>query len=272
MQLCPARVGYAETDGFLPALSEALVFGTCVHGMAEYHLLNGKKADTKPNAFDEWMEGILNEEYQYSIEQIPDKEWKTFRRKAIEAYRLWVFQVYDHWLKPELSDEMFYVEADLITPIHELEDGRIIYLKGTPDLTLIGNRIVDFKTTNSRGWNQAKADYSIQASLYLWLHNQLFDEPLDTFDFHVYMRSKTDWNRYETKRTDPIMESAVHTAIQYGKQIATGVYPATMVDSDYGKLKRGWWCSAKYCGAWNICEHKFLNDDVNELEIASTKW
>jgi hypothetical protein len=48
--------------------------------------------------------------------------------------------------------------------------------------------------------------------------------------------------------------------------VANDTYPATPAGESYGKYKRGWHCSAKYCGGWEICPFKGLIPDDADLE------
>ncbi len=145
-----------------------------------------------------------------------------------------------------------------------------VFLKGTADLVL-EDRLMDWKTSG-RAWKQAKADFSVQASLYMPLHKQTLGLEIKKFDFWVYNRQARQWNVMRTKRTIAQIDSALDTALQYGRQIEAGVYPCTPVPEASFNKGRGWYCKPKFCGAWNICKAKYLNDDFNEKEKAVRSW
>lgn len=272
--LCPARVGYAWAGLVPPAISEPLVFGTTVHDLIEQHLLNGR-ADIKSSSFDELLDSILRDKYEQNegIEFIPKKDYKRFKDEAINAYQLWVFQVYEHSVRAELKgNKRFYAEQDLYKNLGISRfNGVPILGRGTPDLVTT-HSFWDWKTTNGAfKWNQQKADTEFQATYYLALHNDqgYRDWYLDTFKFAVFDRKKSDWNVLSTTRTQEQMDAAFTLAMAYGEQIDSGVFPATPFVENYGKMQQGWYCSPKYCGAWDVCEFKGigLKDSTQEVEV-----
>ena len=145
-----------------------------------------------------------------------------------------------------------------------------IFLGGTGDLVL-EDEIVDWKTSGS-DWKKGKADLSIQATIYMPMYKQMLDVSIKNFTFWVYDRSKVRWVRHSTKRTIAQIDAALQTAYEYGLQLEAGIYPATPVPEGPFIKKRGWYCSPKFCGGWNICDVKYLNDDVDESVIAERTW
>lgn len=263
-QLCPSRVGYKGDEGYLAPLGEPLTVGDSLHYMTSRHMAGDTPNDIM-DSFDEWLEGKLCSEYQWSLKLIPN--YGDLRKEIFDCYRLWIFQVW----QPHLSSESsVYMEKTLYMCLSEAEN---LWLEGTPDLGILSKRMWDWKTAKSaRQWSQARADFSIQTSLYLALHNSVFQEDLHDFTFAVYNRTKSEWGTFETTRVESEITSALWTATQYARQIKADVYPATPVGESYGKKQRMWYCSAKWCGAWNICEAKFLNDSVDETEVAIREW
>lgn len=252
-------------------VSEALVFGTGVHYCCENHVANpsGQAALIKPANFNAWMEKILVEQYDWSIDQIPDKDYKKMRRQIIEAYRLWVLQVYEHDIKGET---VLAAEEPLYVHVGDWQDRRII-AHGTPDLVL-ESRMEDNKTTNAAfKWTQDKADTEIQPTLYLAMFNLTHGTELTEFKYRVYDRKKEDWETLRTARTVAQQLAALRVAYFYGVQMAAGAFPATPAVEEYRKHKRGWYCSTKWCGAWNVCDMKSLIDDGTDLtELAVREW
>ncbi len=243
------------------------MFGTVVHEMCDYHVNHGTALDLiEHDAFDQMVEEILTEKYDWSLSKIPSAKYREFRKSAIDAYRLWVFQVYEHYLVPNLKgNRRFYTEEDLYL---QLDDG--IWARGTPDLGTLGG-MWDYKTTSGAfKWNQQKVDTEFQATYYLALHNYTFgsDWWLDSFNFVVYDRKKHDWNVLPTTRTQEQMDASLRIAVEYGRQMKADVYPATPFVEDYGKVKQGWYCSPRWCTAWNVCEYKQIGtSDPNEEAI-----
>lgn len=263
MELCPARVGYEMQGLSIQPTGDAITFGQVVHSLCEDHLLNGPQP-VQPKHLDERIERILVEQYDWDISRV--KNYKQYRRNVVEAYRLWTFQVYEHFLADEIKgNRRFYVEQDLYWRFSDRVWGR-----GTPDLATKYS-MWDFKTTNAAfKWNQEKADTNFQATYYLALHNLTFgkDWQLDKFRFVVYDRKNNDWNVLDTSRTKEQMASALLIAEQYGYQIQAGVFPATPFKEEYGKVKQGWYCSAKWCGAWNACAYKGIGQrDTSEEAV-----
>lgn len=269
-QLCPARVGYEMAGLVESPVSDALVFGTLTHDLIEQHLVNGR-AKYGPANFDENAATILLEQYNWTIDEIP--HWKQFRRDIVEAYKLWIFQVYEHFLRNEVRGKRkFYVEEDLYYRFGVGKySGKPIYGRGTPDLA-IQPEMWDFKTTsNSYFWTQEKADTQFQPTYYLALHNANMDWQLQDFKFCVYDRKKHDWNVLSTSRTIEQQQAALRLAEAYGQQMDAEVFPATPFTESYGKPVQGWYCSTTYCGAWNVCEFKQLGSK-DATEEAVIEW
>lgn len=272
--LCPARVGYERAGLVPPAMSEPLVFGTVVHDLIEQHLVNGR-AVVESAEYDEFVHNILVEKYEQplGLEYIPKKDYKRFKKETINAYQLWVFQVFEHIVRQELKgNKRFYAEQDLYKNLGISRfSGVPILGRGTPDLVTT-HSFWDWKTTNGAfKWNQQKADTEFQATYYLALHNdqKYRDWYLEEFKFAVFDRKKSDWNVLSTTRTQEQMDASFALAMAYGEQMDAGIYPATPFIENYGKVIQGWYCGPKYCGAWDVCEFKGIGtkDTTQEVEV-----
>jgi len=262
LQLCGQRVALSTKEGYLPLVSEQLAFGTCVHEIISQDISHNALQQDMLLNMGEWINEILVTQYEWSLDQIGDP--RPFFSEIGVAYRSWVTKV-----APFIArDNVVESEQEHYMYLGEGLNGNI-WLKGTADLVM-KDRLVDWKTSG-RDWKQGKADYSIQASLYMPLHKQALKRSLRKFDFWVYDRSKSVWRLHPTSRTIAEINSALHTAYIYGLQIESGHLPATPVPTGFVP-KRGWYCSAKWCNAWNICESKFLNDNVDETVVAIRKW
>lgn len=262
LQLCAKRVELEGREGHLTMVSEPLVFGTCVHYLAEKDLEAGEPRLDLLTNMNEWVEEILTTQYDWSLAQVPNV--RDFFDELAGAYRLWRTQV-----RPTLKGTPLGVECEMRMYLGEGNRNRI-HLQGTADV-LYPSRLVDFKTSK-RPWSQAKADVSIQASLYMALAKQVYDVEVKRMTFWNYARSKREWLPIHTVRTVKQIDAALLSAYEYGLQIEAGIFPATPVPEASFQKKRGWYCSPQYCGAWNICPSKYMNDDVDEKIVAVRSW
>jgi len=252
--LCPLRVRLAQQTGYIPPFGESLAFGSVVHKYIENHW-----AGDSPS-FHEAAEQVLQEEYQTSLTEIGNSE--QFIAETQKAFHLWQLQVLPFIIKelPETKGVEF--ETTL-----ELDLGDNIVYQGTPDLVLKGNSIHDFKTAKSmRKWTQDNVDTNFQASIYLAAWNSLHSDTLDTFYFHIYDRKKVEWVTYETVRDAKQQYLALQQARDFGRMVKYDALPATPVDENYSSKTRGWYCSPRWCGGWNICTSKYIlpGDDLEQ--------
>lgn len=263
LQLCAGRVGYENQTGYLPALSEALVFGTCVHHIISEDLMSGgEQQDELLHTMGEWVDEILQTDYEWELKKVPDIP--QFFSEIGVAYRMWRTEV-----RPTLVGELLAVEEEMYMPLGKGKTSNIS-LRGTAD-AVFDDTLVDWKTAG-RGWKPEKAAVSMQASLYMPLIKQNLNKSIRKFTFWVFNRQLGGWEQHVTDRSITQINAALHTAHQYGLQLEAEVYPCTPVPESSFTKKRGWYCKPKFCGAWNICEAKYMNDDVNEDVIAERKW
>ena len=258
-RLCEYRVKLKDEEGFLEPVNEKMVFGTCLHYLIAEDL-TGNDALTLLSSMNEWVEIILSEEYDWSLDKVDDVP--SFFSELSSAYRMWKTEVY-----PKLG-EPIAVEKKMLLPLGEGEKG-MLWLQGTPD-AVFEDHIVDWKTSG-KAWKQNKADYALQPSLYPALVRQNLGIEVKKFVFYVYDRSQRRWDVLRTARRVKDINASLLTAYDYARKIEAGNLTANPVPDSFN-LKRGWYCSANYCPAWNICPAKYLADDVNENEIAIRSW
>ncbi len=263
MQLCPGRVGFVDKPGHLDMISEPLAFGSCTHEIISRHLIEGKQQDRMLLSMDEWIEELLVEQYDWSLTKVPNV--RDFFSEISIAYRSWV----DNVLPTIPLDEILLVEEEQWMLLGEGARGNV-FLKGTADLVL-QDTLMDWKTSG-RAWKQSKADFSVQASLYMPLHKQTLEVSIQRFWFWVFNRQRSEWSLLKTNRTIAQIDAALATALQYGLQIEAGAFPCTPVPEASFNKARGWYCKPKFCSAWNVCDAKFMNDGFNEKEIAVRTW
>jgi hypothetical protein len=130
---------------------------------------------------------------------------------------------------------------------------------------------MDWKTAG-RGWKVDKAHLSIQASLYMALVKQNLDVALRKFVFWVYDKQKREWTAIRTERRIKDVNAALRTAFDMARKVEARIFTASPVPESAFVKKRGWYCSAQYCEAWNVCDYKWLADNVNESEQAVRSW
>ncbi len=263
MQLCPGRVKWVDHPEHLDMLSEPLVFGTCVHEIIANHLLEGKLQEKMLLSMDVWIEQLLVDDYDWTLKKVPLV--RDFFSEIAVAYRSWVTHV-----EPTLdSKQIIAVEQRQLMYLGEGNSGNI-FLHGTADL-VFSNLLMDWKTSR-RAWKQQKADFSIQASLYMPLHKQTLEVSIQEFWFWVFNRGAGVWSLLKTTRTTDQIDAALATALEYGRQIEAKAFPCTPVPEASFNKQRGWYCKPKFCSAWNVCDSKFMNDGINEKEIAVRSW
>ena len=243
-------------------VSEPLAFGTCVHYLAEQDLLAGEPRLDLLTNMNEWVEQILTEQYEWSLAQVPNV--RDFFDELAGAYRLWRSEV-----RPTLKGQPLGIEEEMYLYLGPGRNGNI-WLRGTADV-IYSARGVDFKTSR-KPWDQAKADLSIQASLYMALIRHRYNQKVQRFTFWNYARQGRYWKPLHTERKVRQIDAALLTAYESGLQVEAGFYPATPVPESAFQKKRGWYCSPKFCSAWNICPSKYMNDDVDESVVAVRSW
>lgn len=262
LMLCEMRVGYRDTEGYLEPVGEKLSFGTFVHHLIEQHLIL-EDEPTELLVQMDWVNEILVDDYDWSIDQVDDPVG-LFSEIAV-AYRTWQKQIL-----PKLKlDELVAVEETMFLYLGEGNKGNI-FLQGSPD-AVFQDHLRDWKTAG-RGWKKEKADVSIQASLYPALAKQTHDLKARKFTFDVYDRSKSVWTSFPVMRRVADIDSALKTAYAAGLKVESGLYTAQPVPEASFNKKRGWYCSTKFCPAWNVCEYKYLADGINEKTVAIRSW
>jgi len=267
--LCGYRKLLEGQEGYLDAVSEPMVFGSAAHYLIARHLELGDIPHDDIQNMDVWIEDMLVTDYDWSLSQVPSP--RDFFAEIEASYAQWRMVVLPT-LPPLITQEqemwMYLGEGK---NHKRLEKGSSrIYLKGTPDAVFEGV-VVDWKTSG-RAWKETKAHKALQADLYMALVKQNLDVSIRDWIFWVYNRRGRVWEAIPTKRRIKDIDSSLLRAYDYGLALEAGILPATPYTDTFGEMRRGWYCSPKFCGAWNICPAKFLHDDVNESELAVRSW
>lgn len=264
-ELCPARV--MLSDGHeLP--SEAMSFGTLVHEMLALDLEHGAGLPwTYSQTADLWS-SLVADEYGVDLGELAAEETiESSAMEAIGAVQLWRRQV-----EPDLPSTEPLVEARLEAPLGILDNGRQVWMHGTGDVLYPDVPVgYDWKTAG-RGWGEGKAMFLGQPSAYTYLAWWNHDVFIADWRYWVYDRRAAKWVLHSTQRTPQQVQAWLRHAFGIAKAIDAGAVYYTPVDSTFGKMKRGWWCSPQYCGVWDRCKGKHLADEVDESQSVEVAW
>jgi hypothetical protein len=261
MELCSARVGYKGEEGFFPAFSEPLVFGSFVHEMIELIIAEEKALPIIANA-EHILDAVLATKFELDPNYTQVAAFELAEKGIIGEAQFAVTEWWKWWEKAHITTPIS--EHTMYAQLGTLADGRKVWLFGTPDLYSVVELLAKDWKTAGRGWSQGKADHAIQASLYSHLIHHNTGIFISDWEFLVFNRRTGDWESHPTTRTLEQVESAKRVAWMRALQNAYNIYPATPTTTEHFKTKRGWYCSPKFCNAWNICEFKYLADGLDE--------
>lgn len=268
MMLCPAKVGYSFHEDYDHTPSEPMFFGTVMHAVLEEHVRDGGPLHLHQ---PDYVETIIEKEAiddGFDLSEVTNPVYvAAMAAEAVHAYQAWLTQ---WWAKKEAFFEPLVIEERLVRPLGTLPNGRAVWVHGTPD---IGQQsgMTDWKTAG-RGWKPGKGEVRIQSPTYLWLMEDIRGVREGLADYVVYDRSKQRWSSHLVSVSDTQVDAALKTLWTYARAIDAQVFPPTP-SAPAGRSGRGWWCSAKYCGAWDPCEFKgLIADDVDLLEIRTSNW
>jgi hypothetical protein len=259
---CGYRVKLRNHPEHLEPVSEPMVFGSCQHYMISRDLLGEDTLDLMAT-MNEWVEEILVTEYDWSLDQVPNPQ--DFFSELASAFTQWKTIV-----KPMLKETPVAIEQELFMPLGQgYYDGNV-WLKGTPDV-VYPNQIIDWKTSG-RPWKTTKAHAAIQVDAYMALVKQNYDISVRDWVFWIYDRKARQWDNIPTSRKVREIDAALTRLLDYGEAVETNILQAKPTTDTFGEIRRGWYCSPKFCGAWNICPMKYVNDSVDEKVIAIRSW
>lgn len=251
MDLCPAREGLKTVEGYVETVSEPALFGTIQHALIERRLRGESVDDILYADVRSFITYIVDQQYAAAGQTVDGSVADSMIGETVRAFTSWAKAADKLDLHPVLIEETLEVVI--------YDDGDIqIVLQGTPDMFEEASGW-DWKTSG-RPWKEGKAEFSIQAPLYLYLVGEAKGFRPRKFTYMVYDRGKGTWSLFDTYPSDEFVESALARAVAYGRVIAAGVYAATPVTWSWGKPARGWYCSERWCGAWNVCPFKILPD------------
>lgn len=261
-QLCGGKILYRNDPLYNHTPSEAMSYGTMAHGMAELDLLdlmdgNGLRHWTPKSVERLWADGLANErDGSWLLTDLATRERiNKSVNEALTGHILWRRDVLPTLGEPTST---WLVEERVTRCLGVLPDGRAVWFGGTADLVDEDKPMIFDWKTSGRKWDQSKADAGNQASYYTWLYD------IPDHEYHVYSRKDKMWDVYSTSRTPEQVDAALRNAWMVAKSIADGSLVVNPWASTFGKYKRAWYCSARWCAAWAACEMKSINDNVWE--------
>lgn len=227
---------------------------------------------------DTWLKSVEeNNLRQVQIASI-EEAWYLINKCLI----YWVQDVFP-WLiqNPDLIES---VEQSFDFKVFE-DDKRVIYLTGTWDLGFAG-QLFDYKHSRSQKYSKQKAwqlsRYHPQATHYAWAYDMLMDgdslwefpddSELAPFSFininpdkgvEIIGPDDKDSTKGVVIRTvgDCRFHLELMKSLAYLIEAELPVWPLGPSD---------WWCSSKWCSAWNDCRGKFIGPDPwNLIEKAT---
>ena len=223
-------IGTAVHYGIEQCLNEMMMTGD---PMSRVDTLNASFEywDTHHNLIDEW-----NHE-QSNAEEIVQSNTNVWWDEVMPDMR------------PIAVEEQFEV------PLTTLESGTEVWLTGTIDCVQeFPYPITDWKNPGGKPRDEwLMKRWAVQAAAYTYAVNELykFSEPLP-FEFVHLIKGKV--HRTMVNFGPAEWESLVALAHSAGTLIEADLptWPLNMA---------GWWCSPKWCGAWNTCRGKHAGPD-----------
>ena len=261
MELCAARIGYKDVEGYFDPFSEPLVFGSLVHELIELAIEDGDVSSIIDNA-DYVLDAVMATKFNIDPNEAQGLVFSMMERGMVTEAQHALKLFWSWWEREQVTTPVS--EHQMYAQLGILPDERKVWLFGTPDLyTVEGKKAYDWKTAG-RGWSIGKADHMIQASLYSHLIHHETDVLIEDWEFLVLNRRKGEWESHKTTRNTQQIEAAKKIAWMRALMVAHEIYPATPIVTENFKTKRAWYCSPKFCPAWNVCEFKYIADGFDE--------
>lgn len=254
---CPLSVQLSsEVERVAPTMQTTR--GTVVHALIEDFILHGTLPPEVSDVADV-ARAIMNDRDE-PIDHVPASYLWSMAGDALKAARSWVDQYWD--LEGQFL-EIVAVEEKLEMSLGHLDDGTEIMLAGTPDLITI-NSIIDFKTSTA-GWSDSKMNEQYQHLSYAALaqaqHNSLPRKGV--YVVYNFKTGEWEWSRFTVQIRQDDVDRALRAYFKMGKALhyQTAIGTPGKRGASWGQDGRGWWCSPKWCDAWEICDDKYLLDD-----------
>jgi len=273
MTLCQGRVGEMIGRDPLPP-SEAMFFGTAVHYMIDdfiawYNDEVGGPGDEHPDIpvlemtwqdVYAWLSRIALEHDSLDLgtkfrNNDAAKQWT---HEVMFAVNTWVEQV---WLTWGVSLPIEGREVQLFAPLGQV-DGRGVWMSGHPD-AWTRDILIDWKTSG-KAWRKNKQYGMVQDDVYAELVAWNFGYDIASSTFVVYNRQKREWNFHPATITIGSRNSARIRAFEHARDLILGTFGHAPTDV-FGN--RPWYCSPKFCSAWDHCLARNLGGTLDSAKI-----
>lgn len=143
-------------------------------------------------------------------------------------------------LKPVAAEQTFERE------LHS-DPFRTISIRGSIDYIDEDLGVIDWKTAGNPHKPWEKQRFAMQPTVYSWIAGA------DGMRYVVFVHNKKP-QTYEVSRTEQHTEWMRFQALQAARLIESGLPVWTPND-------QGWWCSAKWCPAWDNCKGMFIKEE-----------
>lgn len=256
---CQLAVQHRDHPQYDNTSTQQASFGTCVHMLNERHI-EGLTLDGVDHVLELWLAEMDGRDEDIRP-LAPKTRLESLASEALMAHQLWV---QNFWLPVGSQLEAVAVEQRMEMPLGSLPNGREVWLRGTADFVTPG-KIWDWKTA-SVGWKPARMDEMTQHLFYAALVEYELDVRLpEEAAYVVYDRKDQSWawSEFTTAVTRKQVKRALHEIFKMAAVLDAEAAMASPAKrgASWGQDGRGWWCSAKWCGAWDFCDGKFLLDD-----------
>jgi hypothetical protein len=254
--LCMGRLYHRGELGHEDTRSEAVVFGTVQHRLVEVQVGQPDMV-VGPGAVMPIVAAVGEEEGLDIPALLGDTiaSWVADQVNLAAAWRRWARANLGYPLTDPIS------ERALAAPLCRSDEGRTVWLAGTPDLILPHTGTgYDWKTAN-KGWPPQRAASQNQQYAYAWLAHEVLGLDLAYWQYVVANRAKTDWDMFEV----PVSQHGIDGYLARMRAMVRSLERDTVVYHPKSGTsgKRGWWCSPMYCGSWSVCPARFLGDSLD---------
>lgn len=155
------------------------------------------------------------------------------------------------------------------------DSARIIYIAGTWDLGM-GGALYDYKHSNGQKYTTQKAwqtsRYDAQPTIYAWAHDMLFENEgaqatlmfADECELADFTFINITRDKFKLQFLGPKEGIKVRTVGDCRFALQQMLALCHLIESDIPVWPLGaadWWCSSKWCPAWNDCRGKFIGED-----------
>ena len=224
--------------------TDSTINGTAVHAAAEHGLI--EKRDHQVPHLSELL-GV----YDANLAELLAEpfEWKKYQQPS-DLYEIGHTQVEAWWRKVEPRVDPHLIEENASRLIHS-DDERDVYLEGTLDCADMDGRIWDWKTGEARYVPWEKQRWAIQPTVYTYLYSWSHEPPWH-FRFTLLRPNGT------VEFCDVTRMPGDHAWLRE-KVLALAIAIEAELPS-WPLNDTGWWCSEKWCAAWDECKGAQVHD------------